>query len=437
MNKRIISNKTRYVLFILFISILPLQHMVFSVMLGNIGLLKYLKDIILVILIMDMIFFVISNKKLKINLVDLSSIFFMIFLILYTIFSTNKIASIYMIRIYSFPIFFYYVLKYSNFNIVQFRKCISYLLNYTCILSLFGIYQALILGDKFLINLGYGDRLPYAFYISGLLNFQRVASTFASPNNFAFFIGIVIFISISNINILKPINKFVYIKIFIVVLALVLTFSRTAWIALLFTISIYYYKNINFSKLVKVLIGIAIGTGIMYIIDLLVLNGVMFRNVEHLITRTASMEDTSIIGHIDSLYESFYIASKNLLGTGFGINGPKASQFTSNPYLVESSYFLIMYEVGIFGAIVYFSIYVFQYMYLNIREINKFPLDINLFRQGKCIITYILIMYLTLPNVQETEPVLYIFMLIGIIESLYIKHKDNLKDSLLSNNLDI
>ena len=139
-------------------------------------------------------------------------------------------------------------------------------------------------------------------------------------------------------------------------------------------------------------------------------------NIIHLITRTLTFKDTSIISHFSSLNESINIFSENIMGTGLGMNGPKARQFYDNAYLTESSYFLLLFEFGIIGTIIYIGILISILVRAFLRK--KEGLICNWCCNSIYSITaFILVVFTFLPFVQDMEIITYYFLFAGLCEN--------------------
>ena len=275
------------------------------------------------------------------------------------------------------------------------------------------------------MNIGYGvqsGRLANSFYISGLGDFQRVTATFQSPNIYGFYIGIFIIISIINYSNIKSFINHINVKVLIMIIGILLSFSRSSWIALLFSMVLISSKNIKPKSIIKSAIYILLICIILIIGDRILLHGQVFNNFSIYIQRTLTLQDTSLVGHIESLIESVDVLEKNLMGTGLGNNGPKALIFNKQPYLTESSYFLMLYEFGVFGGMIYFSIYISKLLIYILKNRNEI-----ICKSQIALIIYTLVIFISLPNVQEIEPLMFIFLLVSLLDKdiYYTRQKNN------------
>jgi len=327
--------KLEILLLYILLGFLSSHYLLFNIIFTKPDMLKYWKDIIIFVLFIIVI--MIHNKnilKIKLYFSDLLIIFFTIFLCFYVLIAPNKVAAAYALRVYVEPFIIYFVAKNSFFNTKQIKSMTRIVFASAVITSIYGIYQALVLGPSFLMKIGYpvrsNGRLDTSFYLSGFSNFQRVASTFASPNLFAFFASIVLIIVFIYRNAFR--SKLRYqIGISIICIAILLTFSRSSILALVIAfIFISIQMKAKYTKqLIGILIALVIGTSIISDFTDIGLSAKLAKYIENTIT----LNDTSAVSHISSYYESFEIAKNNLLGTGLGRNGPKASQYFYDPIL--------------------------------------------------------------------------------------------------------
>lgn len=397
--------------------ILPLHYFLFIILLKDFEVLKYTKDILITILFISS--FLNKSKNASDKIAILLSIFILI-LGIYAIKSDYFDLAIYNARIYIEPIIVYFIfkkLKLSEKNIKALFDCLIT----TCILiCIYGIFQSVVLGGSFLVKMGYplfNGELSYVYRISGLSGFQRATGTLVYPNTFGFYLGLVLIIALNYSNVLKKKRRYKNIEIVIIIIALILTFSRSSWVGMTIVIVISHFytkKKMKLSKLVitmMVINIISISYAIFYDYGI-------FAKITHYIQGTLSFEDTSMVGHLDSFEKSFLIMKNNIWGTGLGNNGPKAMRYLKNPILTESSYFLMIFETGIMGFISYYSIYCNILLAAIRQKKNKFlsnAVETNLI---KIYITiFVLITFIFLPNIQDMEIIAYYFMLVGILSN--------------------
>lgn len=422
---KISINNIQFFLLNLFIIILPYHYMVICVFGKNIPFIRGWKEVLIFgMLILDIIMHIKKKERYKLSKIDMISILFLFVLVIYILLSDNKYSALYMARVYFLPLLLVPIVSHIKIDKSQFKIMLHAIAINSIVLCVWGIIQSIFLGDKFLINIGYDhyfnvnlgyERLQPAFYISGIIRFQRLVSTFVAPNTCGMYLAIIFTLLLYFHKKAEMNKKLFYSSIGILSIAILLTFSRSTWLALALSVIIYIIKNIKFTKktIKHIIIGFFVIILLILLIDALILKGTIFNIGTHLIYNTLSFKDSSMIGHIDSLKESVETFTKNVFGLGLGENGPRAMGLSENgkANLTESSYFLILYDVGIIGFIVYFSTYI-----VSIIENRKIRKKYNITEIGvvSVIIGMFLIAYVFLPYVQEFELLAMLYLIIGI-----------------------
>ncbi len=340
--------------------------------------------------------------------------------IFYICISENVFRAAYIGRIYFMPLLLIPVVRCMEFTENYFRKLLKFVMANTALLSLWGLIQCQFLGDEFLMNLGYPTttkwgplRLNDEFYIAKLGDFQRLVSTFAAPNTCGLYLAIVLLVTLFMYKKLKINRAYATVTIGLIVTALVVTFSRTAWIAACVGLLIYSCTMIKWTKN-KILTTLKIAGIILLvfiIVDGIFLTFDITMAFIHLIVSTINRNDSSVNGHIDSLIVSIENVFTHPLGMGMGKNGPRALVFMKKPNLTESAYFLMMYEVGIIGSIIYFGSYI-KVIYDNFKEYCVRKKTSRLFISA--VILIVLTGFLSLPFVQDFEILVYVFLVMAL-----------------------
>ena len=201
--------------------------------------------------------------------------------------------------------------------------------------------------------------------------------------------------------------NFQKILLIIIAITIFLTFSRSSWLAMVIVTAIYVLqgKKVKCHSFIRIICLIAIMIVVILILDLLGIKTISIA-ISHIIKSTFSGTDTSIISHSNSLSSALNLISKNWLGLGLGLNGPRALNF-GNSNLVESSYLLMVFEYGIPGMILYFA----NYINILVRSIKCFGFKRNI---ELLLSLFILIAFINIPYVQEYECMTIYFVLIVI-----------------------
>lgn len=418
--------KSIKVLFLVYLFFLPLHYLLFNVILSSYSFLKIWKEIVIIILIF-LTLLLLKNNSNFLSKYKFPNIFsalcgvFVLISIIYFFVSPFKIAALNILRVYLIPIILYFIAKNIKFTDNDLKFGFNILSIEASLISLYAVFQSLFLGSQFLINIGYpireNGRLSTSFYLSGFGDFQRVAGTLVSSNTFAFFISIFFIICLYTL-INKDIknDKTKMIIIFTLISSLIglfFSFSRSSWLATFITsllIMVDSQKkgklNISYTKICKCFFGLLIlGIILIALLSILSKNNFFSLIIEYALN-TIKFKDTSALSHISSYIKSFQVFLNNVFGTGLGINGPKAAAYFNQFYHTESSYFLILFDFGIIGFLIYYSIYFFvpvKYYFQN--------LDIGL---ANYLFVFALIAFIFLPYVQDFEIISYLFVVLGL-----------------------
>ena len=131
-------------------------------------------------------------------------------------------------------------------------------------------------------------------------------------------------------------------------------------------------------------------------------------------SRMLNGTDLSTQQHIKDLYEPLRIIALNPFGRGFGNNGPMAVEFSSLSQNVESSFYLMMYEMGpicgLFPILPYLVI---------IRKTYR-QRKTNIFFAPAAISVTCLFTYLLLPNIQTYEILFFCYAYFGLYTNRYV-----------------
>lgn len=339
--------------------------------------------------------------------------------ILYCFFSERMSVALNIARTYLVPTLIYFIVINSKLNKDFLEKIQNIVIYCTAFLALFGFFQAFVLGDSFLVNLGYeslnGHLKSASFYIAYFFGHQRVVSTFASPNICGFYFGTVILLLSFRM------NKIRYSKVlmFVLCLGLITTFSRSAIMGTALALMVRCITNasIKDNVLVDKLKKFFIGIFFVFLIGLAIsaiFNGQIYDMLESSFSSLFKSNDPSAKQHLKDIYKPIFTLIDNPLGLGFGNNGPMAVVDYPEANMVESSIFLLMYDFGIVGGLVFLIPYF----------VNVFKVFINIFRLGNkkednimgvISILFVSVFFL-LPSIQTYETSFLYFLLLAICE---------------------
>jgi len=333
-------------------------------------------------------------------------------------------------RTYLVPTLIYYIIiniKDEGGFIKKLEKIFIYM---GVVLAVFGMVQAFVLGEEFLFALGYESNGQYlagnTFYISHFYGEQRVVSTFSAPNICGLYFGMVILVLFIRIKEIK------YSKVLLAIMALGLltTFSRSAILGTAVAIVVMFIakniKRIHFerSTMIKlVLCTVALVLGFFFVNYKL--DGLITDMLKSSVMSIVKKTDASASKHLEDLILPLKTIAENPLGLGFGNNGPMVREYFSDANLVESSIYLLAYDFGIIGAIIFMAPYIIcaarivLSIYIKVtnryegssaeskRECYKIPGALSIL---------LLVVSLLLPSLQTFEILFVFFLFLGICE---------------------
>lgn len=338
--------------------------LVFGIRIDYLSPAFYLTD--LLILFLSLVWFV-NSKKQKGPILNKSKILF-IFIILFAIINTFFSSSIYVtlfkwLKIGEFYLFYLYVK--NRVQITDKDKIVRLLLISSSFFSIIGILQFFlkstvsplfhVLGERVFNITTPGIALVNIWGIS----YMRAYSTFSHPNSLAGFLGVILIFSL-----LAKKTKTVLDKtaIFLMSLCLLLTFSFSAFISLIFVYSVHLLKSSKFSK---ILLRIIFFFGIISSLLLTVFS----KNVYSLSLELGSR----ISERINLSYVSGkMITDRFLIGEGFNtfiVNIPKfkgVMDYSRVLQPVHNVMLLAFAELGIAGLLLLLA-----FFYRYIKEIGK------------------------------------------------------------------
>lgn len=388
-------------LLVILVILMPCHNLLFEYLIpGSID--NLWRDIVIVLCLLIVI---INNKgNIKFGKYGLSIFLMWIIAIIYTLLSDRPQICMNLSRTFLIPTLIYPVMINCKVDKEFYKRLF---VDVACVLSLWGIFQAFVLGDKFLINIGVPSVGGYlknsSFYISNFFGQQRVVSTFSSPNICGVYFGIAFLVALS----IKKDKKVIY-KELIIIAGLITTFSRSAILGTILSFvfwSFYELKGKNFWK--YLIIGIPISIIILFFIDEIFLKGLALNMLTSSIQGALQVTDPSTNKHIFDLWNPIYNILTHPFGLGYGHNGPIVLAQYGQANLVESSVYLIMYNFGIVGGLIFLFPCISQaFLFIN-RRLLKISGTISLL---------IFITYLMLPNIESYEVLFFLYFFIGICE---------------------
>lgn len=364
-----------------------------------------------------------SNQVIKIYFIDTVAITFLTFLVLLICISDDKQEAFYGFRVFTEPLIVFYLARNAKVSLETLNKLFVLIFCLGTVISAWGIFQASILGDKFLINLGYetiSGKLNTSFYIA-MFFFQRAVGTFASPNTFGIYLQMCIMLGfyVNGYGLIKN-KKIYYLCNTIMLFALLYSFSRSSILSLILSFSIFAYFVYGSKKSTYIFLKCILTLIVVFSIFFIFNKDVVEPLITHTIN-TITLEDPSTLGHIDSLSNSVSFAMKNPLGVGLGKTGPRASARSGGGINSENSFFILLFDLGMFGLFLYLVLISLIMVHLYSKIKSKLNSEARLLYS---VILSILIGHMAawnlLPYIVELETTLILFFIIGLGYNNYI-----------------
>lgn len=350
------------------------------------------------------------SKKISLNLLAISIILFVAVITVSALAGKLSVASLYGFRVYSFPFLIFCTLYFSPVkSIDKLKKTIIISSFIACI---YGFLQIFVFDTRFLLDIGYGKNgyLDHSFYIAGA-EFQRLVGPFGSPNEFGSFLVLIILFTFDFYR--KNIKLFYLVIIIFELIALIYTFSRSAWISLIIASIYYLYK----SRLISAkFIFSTMYFGVMMLLLVPIFSNKLFERIATHLFNTVTLNEPSSRGHLDSLIDGFYNMLLNPMGFGLGLSGPRSKSLGTNIINVENSFILIAYELGIIGLLLFIAI-----IYFLIQFIKK---DIYSKNVNMSLVIALIVNFMFLPNIQSLDVVYIFWILIALNLKVTIKDKE-------------
>ena len=238
-----------------------------------------------------------------------------------------------------------------------------------------------------------------------------MVGTFASPNNCALYLTQLFTVCWINKQRLKRWWKWSSVCFVVMLIGIIATFSRSAWVSLLVVVVLHFIiHEPNKKRLFNWRSG-AIGAGVLavlWLLDLILLNSRMTNMIFSSIKGVVTLSDPSFRKHLEDFISPIKTIVQHPLGVGFGASGPIAlSVLGRKTPLVESSIWLVGYDMGIPGLIFYYSPYIFAILgIVSKKNLCK--------RTAGYLALATVIIFSILPLHQNVESTFLTFMFIGL-----------------------
>lgn len=243
-----------------------------------------------------------------------------------------------------------------------------------------GIIQYFLPND-FLLKLGYSFErgAREAFLIDDKIGLTRVMSTIRDPNSLGAFLIVTSSLTLALGLIAKPkVARKISYLLAIQLGALMLTFSRSAWLGLAVTFVIVIASSERFRRyfsLRNIVIGLTV-IGVLFIVSLpLIRNSHIAENLIFHSDETTTEIDSNQ-KHINYLTDGASKIIRHPIGHGPGTAGIVSIRNARGTVLTENYYLQIGYEIGALGLVLF--VYLNYLVYRLLQKSPKKPLKIAL-----------------------------------------------------------
>jgi hypothetical protein len=390
-----------------------LFFVVFGAVLNNIinsfglpNLFTALRTVLLILI------FFFTQKSLKGRNIALFTVYFILFVVFYmsvAIFQGKIVMGLYFLRLYAEPILVLFLarlfLDKIDTSIIKTIRLLAIASVITSLISLVSFYLKLPVINYFHGN---AEINHHWFLLGGII--YRTGFPIGGPNQ----LGLLFtsFIIINAIHPIKDKRRNIYYNGFLLI-GLLFTFSKSAILALVVFLILHSISYNSMLKLIpRVLVSLIFLSVIIYLLDQSVFQG-SFANY---LINFARNEDPSTAGHFDSLVNAVHSFEEYFLyGYEKGTVGSRAKQFTADYKNVESSVFILLFDMGLVVVIPY------------LIAVGSLFMSDGIYKKQLCYLTAILIPFLVLPLIHSLEICAVLFFLSIIAEKKWdlVQNKSN------------
>jgi hypothetical protein len=230
----------------------------------------------------------------------------------------------------------------------------------------FGLAQKLFLPYDFLRHFGYEDAtIPAYQTVDSNLEYRRIQSTLRGANPLGAYLSLIITSAV----IVWRRNWFKFVFIAAALVALIFSYSRSAWLATLLVVSLVVYWSLNNKKRQRLSVAVLAATA-------LSLAGLYFLRNEQVAqttifhTSSESVNESSNQARSEALRAGWNDLLNEPLGRGPGTAGPASFRNDDQPRIAENYFLQIGQEVGWLGLATFIAINALVAYKLSFRNDN-------------------------------------------------------------------
>jgi O-antigen ligase len=255
-----------------------------------------------------------------------------------------------------FLLFFLVVSVLASYSDRLRRDWSKFLLWPAAIVVAFGLLQYFVLPNDFLKHFGYNDATIFPYEtINHNINYIRVMSTLRGANPLGAYLVLVV--SLLGALWLKRREHWKLVAGFLGIVALGLTFSRSAWIGLVLALITLILASLKTTRSRQ----IALGTGVIIVLvvggaGLALRHNSAFQNTIYHTSDQSKVATSSNEGHASALKDGLRDVVHQPLGLGTGTAGPASVYNAGKVRIAENFFVQIAQETGVLGVALFIAI---------------------------------------------------------------------------------
>ena len=416
-----------------------LNYMFVTIIFRNTIFLRLLRDLVLIFMVISII---LKKKKddWKLEKFDITYFIFIALLFMSFFRSESLGTGFVVVRRYLLPLIVLFICRNMNISKNDFFSLAKFIIILLGILSIWGIFQALILKDDFLMNLGYPTVYSYGYkktmlyssYYFGNLGIQRVVSTLSNSNIFGLILGITIVYYLPLYNKLKK-EKHLCLFAFFIVVAYLLTFSRSNFLAMLIVLICGLWKEIPRRIILYCISFISITLIILALLSPSV--RVALTGIAGWVINSLTGKESSANGRSAIWLEAFQTVKHNPFGISLGKVGSIAREAGVEKYFhAENSYLSLALDTGWMGLVAYISslILIAQKILSFLKKCVNNSMLFKINKSGLFVLLYLIIVMFFSNHIYDMEAMIFVYAYIGItLSANYNFGSESIKNRLL------
>lgn len=420
--------ESRHIIACALLVLLMVNYTVVTILMKDFFVMKVLRDVLLALLV-GLSFA--SGKYTRVRGLPFIALFAVFCCIAFLRADSISLGMAFLRR-YLFPLILFVVCMQMDLS-DRLLRLSGFAIALFAILSSWGVFQAHVLGDSFLMDIGYPsyyashygrDIIANSYYFGGF-GIQRVVSTLCNPNVFALILGSTLIFGIFGFSRFKN-KKIAAAALAVIALAYVLTVSRSNFLAMGIVALLFVLPYIPYKK--YLVIGLCVIVAIFIAIGLIQGEESLLFRLFQWVLDSFSFQEGSAAGRPERWAAALSGIIRNPFGVGLGHVGALSWEAgVRNPYFsCENSYFALMLDTGWLGAIAYVAFLVVQLRqmkrYANAYRAVGDVANEKLCVSGVVICAYFLIVFLFSNHVHDMEAMSIIYFYLALVLSAAAKN---------------